>query len=114
VVVAPERSVSTTRQVEGAASLVRRRPVVRVRRVDVEFAPGSEETALREMRAPSMPAPPLPLTREEQLLLRVVKTGAPEEIAMLDAAQRERAEAVGKAEVQRFFEPPETKAEEHE
>ena len=59
--------------------------------------------ALREMRAASRPAPPLPLTKEEKLLLRVARTAGPEELAMLNPDERARREAESEAEFQQFF-----------
>ena len=63
--------------------------------------------ALRDAHAASFPAPPLPLTEQERLLLRVVHTGARDEIAMLDPEVRAKEEAARKAEFKEFFpEPP--------
>jgi hypothetical protein len=59
---------------------------------------------LREMRAPSHPAPVAPLTKEEKLLLRAVHTGDPQVMAMLDPEVRARQEAESEAEFQKFVE----------
>ena len=56
--------------------------------------------------AVSFPAPPLPLTDQEKLLLRLVHKGDPVEIAMLIPETRARQQAEGKAEFQRFFDLP--------
>jgi len=65
---------------------------------------GDEDSvAMSEMRAASFPAPPMPLTEEERLLLRMVHKGGPVELAMLDPKMEEMREAEEKAEFQRFF-----------
>jgi hypothetical protein len=56
------------------------------------------------MRAPSHPAPEVPLTQEEKLLLRAVRTGDPQVIAMLNPEERARQEAASEAEFQEFVE----------
>ena len=70
----------------------------------------SEEDALAqsEMRAPSHPAPEMPLTEQERLMLRIVHGGAPVELAELDPRVRDAQYAQQKAEFQNFFEPPRT------
>jgi hypothetical protein len=65
-----------------------------------------DELALSEMNAPSQPAPPLPLTPQEELLLRLVHKGDPVELAMLDPKLRSSQEASSKADFERFFAPP--------
>lgn len=57
--------------------------------------------------AVSFPAPPLPLTEQERLLLRVVHRGDTQELAMLNPAVRRAREAADAAEYQEFFRPPE-------
>jgi hypothetical protein len=64
-----------------------------------------DTAALHEMQAASFPAPPMPLTEQEKLLLRVVHKGDPEEIAMLNQEMRDKREEDNNAEFQRFFEP---------
>lgn len=63
-----------------------------------------EAMLLREMRAPSHPAPVAPVTQEEKLLLRTVRTGDPQLIAMLNPEERARQEAESEAEFQKFVE----------
>jgi hypothetical protein len=63
-----------------------------------------ERTSLREMRAPSHPAPEEPLTEEEKLLLQVVHKGDAQEMAMLNPAVREKQEAEEEAEFHKFVE----------
>jgi len=70
----------------------------------------SEEDALAlsEMRAPSHPAPEMPLTEQERLMLRIVHGGDPVELAELDPQVRAAQYAQQKAEFKDFFEPPRT------
>jgi hypothetical protein len=63
----------------------------------------SDAVALEEMHAPSRPAPPMPLTEQERLLLRLVHKDDPVELAMLDSKVRALQELEDKAEFQRFF-----------
>jgi hypothetical protein len=72
-----------------------------------------DSVALREMRAASRPAPPLPLTKEEKLLLRLVRTTGPEELATLNSDVRARQEAESETEFQKFFEQQPAKHNEH-
>jgi hypothetical protein len=75
----------------------------------VQSIRAEDSLALREMMAPSHPAPPMPLTKEEKLLLRVVHKGDPAELAMLDPEVRARLIADSRAEFQKFFEPATTR-----
>jgi hypothetical protein len=76
-----------------------------------DAAGGSEEdVAESEMRAASFPAPPMPLTEQERLLLRLAHRNDPVELAMLDPKLRELQDAQEKAEFQRFFARPVVKA----
>ncbi len=54
----------------------------------------------------SYPAPPMPLTEQEKLLLRIIHKDDPVQIAMLDPVQREAMYASERAQVQQFFTPP--------
>jgi hypothetical protein len=63
----------------------------------------SDSAALEEMRAASHPAPPLPLTEQERLLLRIVHRSDPVELAMLDPMTRAARDVEEGAEFQRFF-----------
>jgi hypothetical protein len=65
--------------------------------------------ALSEMLAPSRPAPPLPLTHQEELLAEVVNRGGPEELSSLRPDIRARQMELSKAEFHDFFEPPPAK-----
>lgn len=70
--------------------------------------------ALAEMRAPSHPAPPMPLTEQERLLQHVAQSGDPQQMAALDPGVRAKQEIEAKAEVEAFFRPPPLPAEENE
>jgi hypothetical protein len=80
---------------------VRRRIKVNPRRA--ELASADDSLAMREMRAPSRPAPPLPLTEQEKLLLRFVHTHSAEELAALDPVKWAVRDAKERAEFDKFF-----------
>ncbi|MGA3264961.1 MAG: hypothetical protein ABSC47_13065 [Terracidiphilus sp.] len=63
-----------------------------------------EAVLLSDLHAPSHSAPVEPLTNEEKLLLRVVHTGDPQLIAMLNPEERARQEAASDAEFRKFVE----------
>jgi hypothetical protein len=123
VSVAPVESVhaNNSEAIEKSAQVSRREPRVRsvgkmnVRKVSSGAGAGvnedSDSLALQEFRAASQPAPPLPLTEQEKLLLRIAHRGAPEELAALNPSLRAERDAEEKAEVQRFFEPKKTTAD---
>jgi len=60
--------------------------------------------AMREMQSASFPAPPMPLTEQEKLLLRMAHKGDPVELATLIPELRDKQIAEGKAQFQSFFE----------
>ena len=62
------------------------------------------EASYSEMRAMSHPAPQAPLTVQERLLLRMVQTGDPEQIAMLNPEIRAKQEAQSEARFQEVVE----------
>jgi hypothetical protein len=64
-----------------------------------------DSVALSEMRAPSHPAPPLPLTEQERLLLRIAHKNNPVEMAVLYPMRRAARDAEEGAAFQRFFGP---------
>jgi hypothetical protein len=66
---------------------------------------GGESVAVEEMLASSHPAPPMPLTEQERLLLRIVHRGDPVELAMLDPMRRAARDVEEQTEFQRFFKP---------
>ncbi len=67
-----------------------------------------DRAALPATRIASHPAPPIPLSNEEKLLLRVAHEGHSVELAMLNPEMRARQEAEANAEFQRFFGQPTT------
>jgi hypothetical protein len=73
-----------------------------------EGARESDSAALSEMRSDSFPAPPMPLTEQERLLLRIAHKADPIELAMLDPIQRAARDAEERADVKKFFEPSTT------
>lgn len=88
----------------GAPGGPRPRLRANVRRAEVVRAGGS--AALQDTRAVSYPAPPMPLTEQEKLLLRVAHKGDPVELAMLNPEIRARQETQSEDEFKEFFPPP--------
>lgn len=66
--------------------------------------------AEREMHAASLPEPPMPPTEQEKLLLRIVHSNDPVELAELDSTAWAERIATEKADFQRFFEPKQSAA----
>jgi hypothetical protein len=81
-----------------------------VRAADAGAEDSEESVAWREMHASSFPAPPMPLTEQERLLLKIAHRGDPVEMAMLDPKIRAAREREEEAEVQRFFVRPKVPA----
>jgi hypothetical protein len=69
----------------------------------LEFASTTESVALRELHAPSRPAPPMPLTEQEQLLRRYVQTRDSQELAALNPVKWTTQDAVEKAKFDKFM-----------
>ena len=69
----------------------------------VELVRHSDSLALRELNAASRPAPALPLTHEEKMLLRLIHTIGPQQLAILNSEERAKHEAEADAEFQQFF-----------
>ena len=67
--------------------------------------------ALAEMQAPSHPAPPVPLTEEERMLLRIAHPTTLMELAMVDPVLLKNEDAREKAEYEEFFAPPKAVAQ---
>ncbi len=73
---------------------------------------GDEDSlAVSEMMAPSQPAPEIPLTEQERLLLQLIRRGDPEELAMLEPEKRAARNEKEKADVKRFFQEEEPSEE---
>jgi hypothetical protein len=68
----------------------------------------ADSEAVEEMRAASRPAPPMPLTEQEKMLVLLVKKDGASEAKELDPAARAKKDADEMAEFQNFFEPPKT------
>jgi hypothetical protein len=66
-------------------------------------ASNADTVTLHEMLAVSYPAPPMPLTEQEKLLLRIAHRRDAVELAMLEPMLRIVQEAEEKEEFQRFF-----------
>jgi hypothetical protein len=69
-----------------------------------------DSAAVSERQEASFPAPPMPLTEQEKLLLRIAHKGDPVEVAELNPAVRAARDSEDKAEVKKFFEPSTTGA----
>jgi hypothetical protein len=82
------------------------RPKIKANPRRVELVHADDSLAMREMRAPSRPAPPLPLTEQEKLLLRFVQTHSAEELAAMDPVKWAARDAEEKAEFEKFFGQP--------
>ncbi len=63
----------------------------------------SDSLAVDEMHAASHPAPPMPLTEQERLLLRIAHKTEPIELAMLDPKLQAAQDSEERVEFQRFF-----------
>ena len=64
------------------------------------------DLAAAEANAPSLAAPPLPLTRQERLLLRFARRSRTEEYALLTPEFRARQYAAERAAFRAYFDPP--------
>ena len=71
---------------------------------DVPAKHSQDAPAAGEMQAASFPAPPLPLTEQEKLLLRVAHRGNPENMAILNPEVQAVISAKATQEFQQFFE----------
>ncbi len=97
---------------EGAKGSPRELDVQQTRRENAhgtELMRTADSVALSATFAPSMLAPPMPLTEQEKLLLRMAHRSDPVELAMLDSKLRAVEDIQEKAEFQRFFERPTAK-----
>jgi hypothetical protein len=92
------------RQTAGPEAVAQQAPIV-PRRV---ASPGSlrrpgEVSAVPETQAASFPAPPLPLTEQERLLLRLAHRRDPEDTAILNPAVQAAQSAKATEQFQQFF-----------
>jgi hypothetical protein len=94
-----------------AGSHLRTMDGAEVREAEMTTVQASDALAVEEMRAASLPVPPLPLTEQERLMLRLVHSGDRQELAKLDPMLLRDREAEETAEFLRFFEPVDDVAE---
>jgi hypothetical protein len=73
--------------------------------------PVRTEVAASDDRPVNIPPPPLPLTRQERLLLEIAHRRPPFELAMLTSARREAQEQRERNEFEQFFGPSEAELE---
>lgn len=109
----PAVSASTSRQPTHPALRLTSAPKATLRLKPLVAPEDAEEAqVLSDTLAASHPAPPMPLTEQERLLLRIAHTGDPQELVALNAELRDHARAVRDAEFQEFFPtPPEPPSE---
>jgi hypothetical protein len=108
-VVAGAGSATTKHVWGGAPSVLSQKQATRA--TETAVARDDEDAiAMSETRAASFPAPPMPLTEQERLLLRMVHQGDGVELAMLDPRLEAMRDADEKEEFQRFFVNPAVKA----
>ena len=98
---APSRLVSESSGPPSPATISRAVQMQKPRRLKLVDA--QESLAEREMNAPSRPAPPLPLTDQEKLLVRFVHTRTPEQLAAIDRAKWAAHDKQEGEEFDRFF-----------
>jgi hypothetical protein len=103
---APPEIVAKSAQLPSPKSSAR--SVIKKNTSSAKAVRDSDSEALNEMHGASYPAPPMPLTEQEKLLLRIAHKGDPVELAMLDPVVRAARDAEEKADVTKFFEPSTT------
>ena len=104
-VIASSATPATSRQ-EVSVHLPPKSSVRRPHRADVPAA--QESLAMQEMLAPSLAAPPLPLTAQERALSRIGQRHRPGAMTVLNAELREQQQAEATTAFYNFFEPPRT------
>lgn len=100
---APSVATAETTEPSVLAPHARSKRKVNTRRVGL--APDHDSVALREMRAASRPAPPLPLTEQERLLVSYVQTHSREELAAINPRKWAARDAEERAQFDIFFGP---------
>lgn len=95
-------------ETQGRRATVTERPTVVLRRMEAHVAVRRHHNhaapAVRETQEASFPAPPLPLTEQERLLLRVARRGDAENVDLLIADVRAAQTAKNTEQFQHFFE----------
>ena len=99
VVLSEVRGAPSADAVEGSASILRHKAAA----VTIDIP--KTEAELDPSQAKSFPAPPMPLTEQEKLLIRIAHTGDPVEFAALNAEKRKRAEAIYEEAYVKAFPP---------
>jgi hypothetical protein len=99
----PAPSTTLAASVEPQTPTIVTRPSRRAKPRRLEVTDPEEALAVREMNAPSRPAPPLPLTEQEKLLVRFVRTSTPEQLAAIDSAKWAAHDEQERTEFDRFF-----------
>lgn len=97
----PSSLVAETSEPQRPAMISRTMRRLKPRRL--EAVDNQDSLAMRETNAPSHPAPPLPLTEQEKMLVRFVRTRTPEQLAANDPAKWAAHDAQEQAEFDRFF-----------
>jgi hypothetical protein len=101
------RSHSTradARQATGPEAVAQQAPIVPRRMVSrVSVRRPRDVLAAKETQAASFPAPPLPLTEQERLLLRLAHRRDPEDTAILNPAVQAAQSAKATEQFQQFF-----------
>ena len=72
----------------------------------VQFARPPRASSATEIGDPSFPPPPMPLTEQEKLLLRLTHKADPDALAILNPEARQQEEASLRQDFERFFPPP--------
>lgn len=83
--------------------LIHAKRAIVVPKPDVDSNAVEDALAQEEMLAPSHPAPPLPMTAQEKLLVRAVRRHDPDELAMLNPEEQKKVEAKDEAAFKFFF-----------
>jgi hypothetical protein len=97
----PSTIVAENSEPQSSATISR--PLRRPKPKRLDLVDTQESLAMREMNAPSRPAPPLPLTQQEKLLVRFVRTRTPEQLAANDPAKWAAHDAQEQSEFDKFF-----------
>jgi hypothetical protein len=92
------RQESPAEAITHKASVPARRPASRVRSKHSRTVPPGPD-----LRAAGFPAPPLPLTEQEKLLLRLARRRNPEDTAILNPAAQAAQSARANEQFQQFF-----------
>lgn len=99
----PSSAAAVAESTEPQRSTIAVRSPRRTKPKRLEVTDPEESLAMREVNAPSRPSPPLPLTEQEKLLVRFVRTHTPEELAAIDPTKWAAQDEQQRAEFDRFF-----------